>query len=99
MISVRAAQGVHLIATCLLNVQTLQMSISEIYEWLAKKYARYQYTKFKIRHVPRHDSERKSPRFVIANKYHIAGVPIRWTIRPGMELELLCPYVVLLFLV
>jgi hypothetical protein len=77
MVLVGAGQGVHLIATCLLNVQTSQMSISEIYEWLAEKYPHYQYTKSKIRHVLSHDSERKSPRFVIANNYRIAGVPLR----------------------
>jgi hypothetical protein len=58
------------------------MSVSEIYEWLGEKYPRYQYTKYKIRMVLRHDSERKSSRFVIANKHRMAGVPLRWTIRP-----------------
>ena len=32
MLLVELGQGIHLIATCLLNVQTLQMSIAEIYE-------------------------------------------------------------------
>lgn len=79
----RAGQGIHLIATCLLNASPSQMSVTEIYEWLARKYPRYQYTKDKIRHVLRHDADRKSPRFVIANKY-----PLRWTIRPEMETQL-----------
>jgi hypothetical protein len=52
----------------------------EIYEWLAQKYLEYQYTK--------RDSERKCPRFVIANTYRLAGVLLRWTIRPGTEAQL-----------
>ena len=64
------------------------MSISEIYERLAEKYLSYQYTKHKIRGVLRHDSERKRPRFVVANKHRIAGVLIRWTIRLGIEPQL-----------
>jgi hypothetical protein len=64
------------------------MSVSEIYEWPAEKYPSYQYTKRKIRHVLRHDSERRSPRFVIANRNRAAGVPIQWAIRPGIEAQL-----------
>jgi hypothetical protein len=67
MLLVETGQGIHLIATCLLNAQTSQMSIAEIYEWFAQKYPEYQYTKRKIRKVLKHDSERKCPRFVIAN--------------------------------
>lgn len=88
MVPLATGHGIHLVATCLLNAPTPRMSVSEIYEWLADKYPRYQYTKCQIRHVLRHDSERTSPRFVIANKHRIAGVPIRWTIRPGTEPQL-----------
>ena len=88
MMPLAIGHGVHLIATCLLNAPTSGMSASEIYEWLAEKYPSYQYTKHKIRDVLRHDSERKSPRFVIANKHRITGVPNRWTIRPGTEPQL-----------
>jgi hypothetical protein len=49
MLRVETGQGIHLIATCLLNSQISQMSIAEIYEWLAQKYPEYQYTKRKIR--------------------------------------------------
>jgi hypothetical protein len=80
--------GVHLITTCLLNGPTSRISVSEIYEWLAEKYPSYLYTKRKIRHVLRYDSERTSPRFVIANRNRAAGVPIQWTIRPGTEAQL-----------
>lgn len=66
----------------------LENDVAEIYEWLAEKYPSYLYTKRKIRHVLRHDSERTSPRFVIANKNRIAGASIRWTIRPGTEAQL-----------
>jgi hypothetical protein len=85
MVPLAIGHGVHLIATCLLNRPTSGMSVSEIYEWLAEKYPSYLYTKRKIRHVLRHDSERTSPRFVIANRNRTAGVLIRWTIRPGTE--------------
>jgi hypothetical protein len=88
MLPVETGHGVLLIATCLLNARTSQMSVAEIYEWLAQKYPSYQYTKSKIRHVLRRDSARLIPRFGIANKHRIAGVPLRWTIRPGMEPEL-----------
>lgn len=88
MVPLATGHGIHLIATCLLNAPTSRMSVSEIYEWLAEKYPSYQYTKRNIRHVLRHNSERRSPRFVIANKHRIAGVPIRWTIRPGTESQL-----------
>jgi hypothetical protein len=36
MLPMEAGHGVHLIATCLLNAQTSQMSVAEIYEWLAQ---------------------------------------------------------------
>jgi hypothetical protein len=85
MLPVEAGQSIHLIVTCLLNARTSQISIAEIYEWLAQKYLEYQYTKRKIRKVLKHDSERKCPRFVIANKSRIVGVPLRWNIRPGTE--------------
>lgn len=88
MISLGTRQGVHLVAAALLNAPNSQLSASEIYEWLAEKYPRYQYTKTKVRHVLRHDSERQSPRFVIANEHRPLGVPIRWTIRPGTENQL-----------
>jgi hypothetical protein len=42
----------------------------------------------KIRKVLKHDSKRKGPRFVIANTYPLAGVSLRWTIRPGIEAQL-----------
>jgi hypothetical protein len=64
------------------------MSVSEIYEWPAEKYPRYQFTKYKVRKVLLHDSERKSSGFVIANERRMAGVPLRWTIRPGTEPQL-----------
>ncbi|KAL5316311.1 hypothetical protein ACEPPN_015356 [Leptodophora sp. 'Broadleaf-Isolate-01'] len=64
------------------------MGVSEIYEWLAEKYPQYQYNKNQIRLVLHRDSERKNPRFMIANKHRIAGVPIRWTIQPGTEHQL-----------
>ncbi|CZR58385.1 uncharacterized protein PAC_08277 [Phialocephala subalpina] len=38
ILPMEAGHGVHLIATCLLNAQTSQMSVAEIYEWLAQKY-------------------------------------------------------------
>jgi hypothetical protein len=88
MLPLEAGQGIHLIAMCLLNARTSQMSVAEIFEWLAQKYPEYQYTKYKIRKVLRHDSERICPRFVIANKSRLAGVPVRWTIRPGTEPQL-----------
>jgi hypothetical protein len=65
MLPIEAGHGVHLIATCLLNAQTSQMSVAEIYEWLAQKYPEYRYTKYKILKVLKHDFERKCPRFVI----------------------------------
>jgi hypothetical protein len=64
------------------------MSICEVYEWLAEKYPQYQYTKTKIRNVLHHDSERQQPRFMIANKHRLPGVPCRWAIWPEMEPEL-----------
>jgi Chromo (CHRromatin Organisation MOdifier) domain len=64
------------------------MSICEVYEWLAEKYPECQYTKYKIRKVLLHDSEREQPRFMIANKHRLPGVPCRWAIRPEMEPEL-----------
>jgi hypothetical protein len=88
ILPMEAGHGVHLIATCLLNAQTSQMSVAEIYEWLAQKYPEYQYTKYKIRKVLKHDFERKCPRFVIANPGRIAGIPLRWMIRPGTEPQL-----------
>lgn len=88
MLPMEAGHGVHLIATCLLNAQTAQMSVAEIYEWLAQKYPEYQYTKYKIRKVLKHDFERKCPRFVIANPGRIVGIPLRWMIRPGTEPQL-----------
>ena len=71
MMPLAIGHGVHLIATCLLNAPTSGMSASEIYEWLAEKYPSYQYTKRKIRHVLRHDSERTSPRFVEIGRAHV----------------------------
>ena len=88
MMPLATGYGIHLVATCLLNAPTSRMSVSEIYEWLAEKYPRYQYTKYKVRKVFLHDSERKISRFVIANKRRMAGVPLRWTIRPGTEPQL-----------
>jgi len=88
MMPLERGHGIHLVATCLLNAPTSQMSVSEIYEWLAEKYPRYQFTKDKVRKVLLHDSERKSSRFVIANKRRTAGVPLRWTVRPGTEPQL-----------
>lgn len=88
MLPMEAGHGVHLIATCLLNAQTSQMSVAEIYEWLAQKYPEYQYIKYKIRKVLKHDFERKCPRFVIANPGRIVGIPLRWMIRPGTEPQL-----------
>ncbi|KAH6667433.1 hypothetical protein B0J14DRAFT_602237 [Halenospora varia] len=88
IVPLATGHGVHLITACLLNGPTSRMTVAEIYEWLAEKYPSYLYTKRKIRHVLRHDSERTSPRFVIANKLRMAGVPIRWTIRPGTESQL-----------
>jgi hypothetical protein len=41
MLLVEAGYGVHLIATCLLNARISQMSVAEIYEWLAQKYPEY----------------------------------------------------------
>ena len=38
--------------------------------------------------VIQHDFERKCPRFVIANESQLAGIPVRWTIRPGTEPQL-----------
>jgi hypothetical protein len=64
------------------------MSICEVYEWLAEKYPECQYTKYKIRKVLLHDSEREQHRFMIANKHRLPGVPCRWAIRPEMEPEL-----------
>jgi hypothetical protein len=64
------------------------MSICEVYEWLAEKYPECQYTKYKIRKVLLHDSEREQPRFMVANKHRLPGVPCRWAIRPEMEPEL-----------
>jgi hypothetical protein len=64
------------------------MSICEVYEWLAEKYPECQYTKYKIRKVLLHDSEREQPRFMIANKHRLPGVPCRWAIRPEMEPDL-----------
>jgi hypothetical protein len=88
MMPLERGHGIHLVATCLLNAPTSQMSVSEIYEWLAENYPRYQFTKDKVRKVLLHDSERKSSRFVIANKRRMSGVPLRWTIRPGTEPQL-----------
>jgi hypothetical protein len=88
MLPMEAGHRVHLIATCLLNAQTSQMSVAKIYEWLAQKYPEYQYTKYKIRKVLKHDFERKCPRFVIANPGRIAGIPLRWMIRPRTEPQL-----------
>ena len=64
------------------------MSIAEIYEWLAEKYLEKQYTKYKFREVLKRDSEKKSPWFVIANKYCIAGALVCQAIWPGMEPQL-----------
>jgi hypothetical protein len=64
------------------------MSICEVYEWLAEKYPECQYSKYKIRKVLLHDSEREQARFMIANKHRLPGVPCRWAIRPEMEPEL-----------
>lgn len=64
------------------------MSVAEIYEWLSQKYPEYQYTKYKIRKVLKHDFERKCPRFVIGNRDRLAGIPLRYIIRPGTESEL-----------
>jgi hypothetical protein len=72
----------------LLNAPTSPMNVSEIYEWLAEKYLCYQYTKSKVCKVLEHNFKRKTSRFVIANKNHMAGVLIRWTIRPGIEPQL-----------
>ncbi|KAH8163698.1 hypothetical protein CIB48_g4563 [Xylaria polymorpha] len=88
MVPLERGHGIHLVATCLLNALTSRMSVSEIYEWLAEKYPRYQFTKNKVRKVLLNDSERKSSRFVIANERRMVGVPLRWTIRPGTEPQL-----------
>lgn len=64
------------------------MSVAEIYEWLSQKYPEYQYTKYKIRKVLLYDFERKCPRFVIGNRDRLAGIPLRYIIRPGTENEL-----------
>ena len=88
MVPLPTGHGVYLITTCLLNGPTSSIGVSKIYEWLAKKYPSYLYTKCKIRHVLRHDSKRTSPRFIIANRDRTAGVPIRWAIWPGTEAQL-----------
>ena len=85
MLLVESGQDIHLIATCLLNARTSQISIAEIYEWFAQKYLDCQYTKHKVHKVLRHNSERECPQFVIANAYRLAGVPLWWTIWPGIE--------------
>jgi hypothetical protein len=51
MMPLERGHGIHLVATCLLNAPTSQMSVSEIYEWLAEKYPRYQFMKDKVRKV------------------------------------------------
>ncbi|KAG9231520.1 hypothetical protein BJ875DRAFT_444023 [Amylocarpus encephaloides] len=51
MMPVERGHGIHLVATCLLNAPTSRMSVSEIYEWLAEKYPRYQFTKNKLRRL------------------------------------------------
>lgn len=76
-----------MVSTCLWRSPRSQLSICEVYEWLAEKYPEYQYTKHKIRDVLRHDSERERPRFMIANKHRLPGVPRRWAIQPEMEPE------------
>ncbi|KAF8862730.1 hypothetical protein BDZ45DRAFT_686558 [Acephala macrosclerotiorum] len=81
-------EGMRLVATCMWRSQSSQMSICDVYEWLAEKYPEYQYPKYKIRKVLLHDSEREQPRFMITNKRRLPGVPCRWAIRPGMEPEL-----------
>ncbi|KAH8792217.1 hypothetical protein F5882DRAFT_376774 [Hyaloscypha sp. PMI_1271] len=81
-------EGIHLVATCLWRSQSAQMSICEVYEWLAEKYPECQYTKDKIRKVLLHDSAREQARFMIANRHRLPGVPCRWKIRPEMEPEL-----------
>ncbi|KFY80512.1 hypothetical protein V499_00636 [Pseudogymnoascus sp. VKM F-103] len=83
-LSVEYGQGIHLIATCLLNAQNPRMTVTEILDWLALKYPEYQYNRYKIRKVL---NSRKS-RFVIANRDRIASLPARWMIRPGRETEL-----------
>ena len=80
--------SIHLIATCLLNVPTLRISVSKTYKWLTEKYPSYQYTKRKIRYILRYNSKRTSHRLVIANEHCITGVLIQYSIYPRTELKL-----------
>jgi hypothetical protein len=88
MIPLERGYSIYLVATCLLNAPTSRMSISEIYKWLTEKYLYYQFIKDKVRKVLLYNSKRKSSRFVITNECYIAGVPLRWTIQPGIEPQL-----------
>ena len=81
---VESGQGIHLVATCLLNSANPRMTVAEIHEWLALKYPEYQYRKYNIRKV----LNSQNSRFVIANRDRIAGLPARWIIRPGTETQL-----------
>jgi predicted aspartyl protease len=85
-----AIQGIHLIATCLLNAPTTQMTVCEIFEWLSRQYPRYHYTKKRIRYLLEYYSKKGNPNpvFVIANKYRVAGEQHHWTISSGIEPQL-----------
>ena len=80
--------GPHLIATCLLNAPTSQMTAEEIQKWLAEKYPHYQYKKRQIRDFLRRGSNGEDPIFMIVNKYRAVGDPNRWAIRPEIEPQL-----------
>ncbi|KAH6667819.1 hypothetical protein B0J14DRAFT_601506 [Halenospora varia] len=80
--------GQHLIAACLLNAPTSQMTAEEIHKWLAEKYPYYRYTKRQTWDFLRRGSKGDGAIFMIANQYRIKGDLNRWAIRPEIEPQL-----------
>jgi hypothetical protein len=77
--------GRHLIATCLLNAATSQMTAEEIQKWLAEKYPYYRYAKRQIWDFLRRGSKGDDAIFMIVNEYRAKGDLNRWAIRPEIE--------------